>query len=164
MYLSSSLSLCLCLCFSVPFCWSGHVFSSIEANISKDIILENRSLKVFSKCICHCLCFLLVRSGEAIGISQLHDTAEHISSGQIVTQIRPLSVHIFRPNNRTKPLYRHTKYECTQAFIISTISNLANFSQLGWGCETKPQELKNLSGRRCCNKCSQNPRLVFWLI
>ena len=50
MYLSLSLFLPL------SFCWSGFVFSSIWSNVSKvkDKSLKNSSLKVFSKCICHC--------------------------------------------------------------------------------------------------------------
>ena len=51
MYLSFSLSLSL----SLSFCWSGHAFSSLWWNVSKVKSLRDRSLKVFSKCICHCL-------------------------------------------------------------------------------------------------------------
>ena len=53
MYLSSSLS------FSLFFCWSGHVFSSLWSNVWKVKSLKYRSLKVFFKCICHCICHCL---------------------------------------------------------------------------------------------------------
>ena len=59
MYLSLSLSLSLYLSWSLSFCWSGHVFSSLWSNVSKVKSLKDRSLKVFSKCICHCLCLCL---------------------------------------------------------------------------------------------------------
>ena len=55
MYLSSSLS------FSLFFCWSGHVFSSLWSNVSKVKSLKDCSLKVFFKCICHCHCICICR-------------------------------------------------------------------------------------------------------
>ena len=51
--------------FVIVFFWSGHVSSSLLSNVAKVTSLWNRSLKVFSKCICfcHCLClFFVVRS------------------------------------------------------------------------------------------------------
>ena len=62
MYLSLSLSLSLCLSSSLSFCWSGHVFSSPWSNVSKVKSIKDCSLKVFSKCICHCLCLLYLSS------------------------------------------------------------------------------------------------------
>ena len=50
------LSLSLYLSFSLSFCWSGHVSSSLWSNVSKFKSLKYCSLKVLSKCICHCLC------------------------------------------------------------------------------------------------------------
>ena len=40
----------------LSFCWSGQVFPSIWSNVSKAKSLKDCSLKVFSKCICHCHC------------------------------------------------------------------------------------------------------------
>ena len=53
MYLSSSLS--LHLSFLLSFCSPGYVSPSLWSNTSKVKILKDRSLKAFSKCICHCL-------------------------------------------------------------------------------------------------------------
>ena len=50
MYLSLSLP------FSLSFCLSGHVFSSLQSNVSKVTSLTDRSLKVFSSCTFLCLC------------------------------------------------------------------------------------------------------------
>ena len=71
MYLSSALSL--------SFSLSGHVFSSLWSNVSEVKSLKDRSLKVFSKCICHhhCLCvclshcFLLARSSLWSNVSKV---------------------------------------------------------------------------------------------
>ena len=64
MYLSLSLSLSLSLWLSssLSFCWSGHVFSSPWPNVSQVKSIKDCSLKVFSKCICHCLCLLYLSS------------------------------------------------------------------------------------------------------
>ena len=58
MYLKLSLSLYLSL--SLSFCWSSHVFSSLWSNVSKVKSLNDCSLKVFSKCNCHCLFLCLI--------------------------------------------------------------------------------------------------------
>ena len=52
------LSLCLYLSLSLflSSCWSGHVSSSLSSNVSKVIRLWDQSYRVFSKCICHCVC------------------------------------------------------------------------------------------------------------
>ena len=61
MSLSLSLSLSLWLSSSLSFCWSGHIFSSPWSNVLKVKSLKDCSLKVFSKCICHCLYICLRR-------------------------------------------------------------------------------------------------------
>ena len=53
------LSLSLYLSFSLSFCWSGNVFSSLWSNASKVNSLQNCYLRVFSKRICHCICLCL---------------------------------------------------------------------------------------------------------
>ena len=54
--LSLSLSLSLYVCLSLSFFWSSHVSSSLWSNVSKVTGLLDRSLKLFSKCICLCNC------------------------------------------------------------------------------------------------------------
>ena len=76
------MSLSLSLSLSLSFFGSYHVSLSLWSNVSRVTSLWDRSMKVFSKCIClcHCLClclciclfivFLLVRSCLLITISQ----------------------------------------------------------------------------------------------
>ena len=50
----------MCLSWSLylllSFFWSGHVSSSLSSNVSKVTSLWDRSLMVFSKCLCLCVC------------------------------------------------------------------------------------------------------------
>ena len=54
--LSLSLYFSLYMSLALSFCWSGHVSLSLWSKVSKVTSLLGRSLRVFSKCICHCAC------------------------------------------------------------------------------------------------------------
>ena len=109
MYLSLSLFLPL------SFCWSGYVFSSIWSNVSKvkDKSLKNSSLKVFSKCICHCQYHCLCLSVGQVVFSNHSDQLSQRSKVSMISMFVPKSEsvavqpHIETLSGQQVPVYKN---------------------------------------------------------
>ena len=97
-----SLSLYLYLSLSLCFFWSGQVSSSLWSNVANVTSLLDRSLKVFSKCIClcHCLCLCICLChclffGQFISLHHSNKMSQKSQVSRIALWWSSLNVFVF---------------------------------------------------------------------